>query len=203
MKTCLSYADWDMVGVLQSGSYLYGEGETALRESIKADLGILLAYVKKTSPNAKYFWQQSWVHGLGKEYDTVEEQLRYSDINRRVAIDTCAEYGMTRLPLGDAWDKVRHDPLIREGGRTLTTRIFKGKGNYDDLSHDGDVGGGQYLNACVAFEVLMGKSCLENTFRPKYEFEREDLSLSEEKIALLKNAAHQAVAEVYGAGFAK
>ncbi len=203
LRTCLSWKDWDMVGIQQSGSYLYGKGEEALRKSLEKDLGTLLAYVKRTHPNAKYFWQQGWVHGLGKEYDTVEEQLRYSDINRRVAIDTCAEYGMTRLPLGDAWDKVRHDPLIKEGGKTLTTRIFKGKGNYDDLSHDGDVGGGQYLNACVYYEVLTGKSCLENTFRPEYTYEGQDLSLSEEKIALLKNAAHQAVATVYGEDFAK
>ena len=92
---------------------------------------------------------------------------------------------------------------IGEGGKTLTTRIFLGKPDHDDLSHDGDVGGGQFLNACVAFEVITGKSCLENSFVPHYEFEGQDLSLSEEKITLLKNSAHQAVAGVYGEDFAK
>lgn len=203
LKTCLSWADWDMVGIQQSGTYLYGKGEDALRKSLEKDLGTLLAYVKRTHPNAKYFWQQGWVHGLGKEYDTVEEQMRYTDINRRVAQDTCAAYNLTCVPLGDAWESVRHDPLIHEGGKTLTTRIFQGKPDHDDLSHDGDVGGGQFLNACVYYEVLTQKSCLDNTFRPHYEYQGQDLSLSAEKIALLKNAAHSAVAAVYGEDFAK
>ena len=42
----------------------------------------------------------------------------------------------------------------------------------------------------------MGKSCIGNTWRPKYE-------LSEEKIAILQAAAHEAVAAVYGPGYAK
>jgi hypothetical protein len=59
------------------------------------------------------------------------------------------------------------------------------------------VGGGQYLNACIWFEVLSGKSCIGNTWRPS------DYRLSEEKIAGLQLAAHQAVAEMYGADYAK
>ncbi len=203
LKACLDFADWDVVSILQSGSLLYGKGEEALRNSIQKDLGTLLSYVKKFHPNAKYYWQQSWVHGIGNDCKDLADQARLTDINRRVAIDTCASYGMTRIPLGDAWELVRHDPLIREGGKTLTTRIFLGKPDHDDLSHDGDVGGGQFLNACVAFEVITGKSCLENSFVPHYEFEGQDLSLSEEKITLLKNSAHQAVAGVYGEDYAK
>ena len=55
-----------------------------------------------------------------------------------------------------------------------------------DTSHDGDIGGGQYLNACVWFETLTGQSCVGNAFRPDYE-------LSEEMITMLQNAAHIAV----------
>ena len=66
----------------------------------------------------------------------------------------------------------------------------------EDMYHDGDVGGGQYLNACVWFEVLTGKSCIGNTWRPSYE-------LSEERITQLQLAAHQAVAECYGEDYAK
>jgi len=65
-----------------------------------------------------------------------------------------------------------------------------------DLYHDGETGGGQYLNACVWFEVLTKKSCLDNSFRPSYE-------LSEEKVAALKQAAHEAVAIKYGASHVK
>ena len=65
----------------------------------------------------------------------------------------------------------------------------------DDGIHDGDMGGGQYLNACVWFEVITGKSCIGNTFRPEYKFINVDCSLTEEKIAVLQQAAHDAVAE--------
>lgn len=56
-----------------------------------------------------------------------------------------------------------------------------------------DIGGGQYLNACVWFETLSGLSCLGNTFRPDYE-------LSETLIEVLQQAAHEAVAQYRSAG---
>ena len=65
-----------------------------------------------------------------------------------------------------------------------------------DYKHDGDIGGGMYVNACVWYEVLMGESCVGNKWRPDYD-------LSEEKIAALQEAAHAAVAAVYGPGYAK
>jgi hypothetical protein len=51
------------------------------------------------------------------------------------------------------------------------------------------VGGGQYLNACVWFEVITGKSCVGNSFRPDY-------ALSAEKVEVLQQAAHQAVEDM-------
>lgn len=64
-------------------------------------------------------------------------------------------------------------------------------GNLGDMYHDGDIGGGQYLTASVWFEILTGRSCIGNTYRPDYE-------LSEEKIAALQQAAHEAVAMMNG-----
>ena len=55
-----------------------------------------------------------------------------------------------------------------------------------DNYHDGDTGGGQFLNACVWYEVITGESCLENEFVPMY-------GLEETKITAIKEAAHQAV----------
>ena len=77
---------------------------------------------------------------------------------------------------------------------TLCSRIKKG-GFIDDFTHDGDIGGGQYLNACVWFETLTGKSCIGNAFRPKYTYNEKEITLSEEKIRILQNAAHEAVKE--------
>ena len=111
-------------------------------------------------------------------------------------------YGISGVPTGDAWEKVRDLPLfnvphpeIPEATRfSLCSRIENGAFK-DDFSHDGDIGGGQYLNACVWFEVLTGESCLGNTFRPQYKYDGKDVSLTEEKILVLQNAAHDAMAE--------
>lgn len=197
MTYCLSRQNWDIISFQQSGKYVYGENgsEENLRNSINEHLPLLYKYVHERYPLAKYYWLQSWVHEIGdgsKGLSTLEQQKTITSWHRNVAKEICPKYDFVRVPCGDAWEAVRHDPLIREGGYTLTTRVQKGK-QIDDLSHDGDMGGGQYLNACVWFEKITGQSCVGNTFRPKYELEGRDVSLSEKKIALLQKAAHEAV----------
>ena len=197
MTYCLSRENWDVISFQQSGSYVYGKNgsEENLRSSVKEHLPLLYKYVHDRFPLAKYYWLQSWVHEVGegsKGLGTLEQQIAVTSWQRNVAKEVCLEYGFTRVPCGDAWEAVRHDPLIRENGYSLTARIQKGK-KIDDLSHDGDFGGGQYLNACVWFEKLLDQSCVGNPFRPRYELDGEDLSLSEKKIALLQKTAHEAV----------
>ena len=209
---CVNYRQWDVISLQQSGLYIYKDGEQSHREHVATDLPPIYNHLKEKHPNAHFFWQQSWVHELGKgKIVTLDDQLAMSASIRRVALGVCKQYSFTNVPCGDAWELVRHDPLIHEGGRNLTTRIFLNKPNHDDLYHDGCVGGGQYLNGCVWFETLTGQSCVGNPFRPTYVYKDIlnsnakpiDLSLSEEKIALLQNAAHTAVANAYGADYTK
>jgi hypothetical protein len=201
---CLDFRkDWDVISFCHAKGVIYTEGEVPYKKTISNHFPDVFGYVKNRFPNADYYFQQLWTQELGKAIHTVEEQREYTKIHARVARETAEENGIPWVPMGNAWDLVRFNPAIYEGGKNMTTRIFLGKPNHDDLGHDGDVGGGQYLNACVMFETLTGISCLENTFRPHYEFEGQDLSLSEEKIAILKKAAHQAVADVYGEEYAK
>jgi hypothetical protein len=203
MDTALNYKDWDSITLLQTTGRLFKIGEEQYRKETFTYLPGVYDYVYKKHPNAEYHWQQGWSRELGKDVFTVEEQLSSTAIMRKIAEEVCEEYKMDFAPLGEAWNLVRHDPIIYEGGKNMTTRIFQGRADYDDKGHDGDVGGGQYLNACVWFEILTGKSCVGTTYRPKYEFEGKDLSLSEEKITLLQNAAHKAVEKVYGNDFFK
>ena len=67
--------------------------------------------------------------------------------------------------------------------------VLCNRGAKSDNYHDGEEGGGQYLNACVWFETLTGQSCIGNTWRP------DTYELSESMIAALQQAAHRAVAE--------
>ena len=188
-----------------------------MRESIKAHLPQLYDLFRTRFPNAKYHWQQNWAHELrqcpeGKGMNSLEDQIARADDFRTIAKEVCEEYGFVNVPLGDAWLPVRHEPMFYERGegdypvRSLHTRVLNSKFvsapsvSNTDLSHDGDIGGGQYLNACVWFEIATHKSILGNTFRPSYTHEPTGniYQFTEEKIAVLQNAAHNAVLMHYG-----
>ena len=206
LHTCLYFRNWDVISFQQSGKYIYGRREdpmTDFRESIEPYLTNLYDLAHKAFPYATYYWLQSWAHELGNGVHTLEQQAYVTEVHRTVGKEVCDKYGFINVPCGDAWELVRHDPIIKADGKTLTTRIRNDDPMYDDLTHDGDHGGGQYLNACVWFEVLTGKSVIGNTFRPTYVLYDTEYPLSEEKISLLQNAAHTAVANFYGEDYAK
>lgn len=199
---CLSQGDWDVV-TLQPGNgpFRTGNMET-IRASVEPYIGDLLEYIRPKAPRAAYYWQQYWSPEVGNvngEYaiETTEQRDAFYNNVRTIALEIRDNHNLPLIPTGDAWQIVRDDPIIRVDGLTLCTRNRGGDPLYDDFSHDGDVGGGQYLNACVWFEVLTGRSCIGSTYRPG------DYSLTEEKVAALQQAAHDAVAAVYGEGYAR
>ena len=207
LDTCLAYKQWDIISMQQAAGQMNrrDDGEQVFRETLEKSMPRLYAYLHGEFPNAQFYWPQIWPIAVGRGIIATEDvQKQVAARYHNIAKDVCAQYNMTNVPEGDAWTLVRHDPVVTDGGtKTLTTRIFKGKPDYDDGVHDGDVGGGQYLNACVWYEVITHKLCKDNIFRPKYVFENQDLSLSEEKIALLQNAAHTAVVGIYGEDYFK
>ena len=188
----MAYGDWDVITLQQhfdvERTLTY---ETAL-ESCTPYAKELFDYLKANFPEAELYWQQTWAYQIGyptnengkMPVDSAAVQLRQHTQIRDVSITVCEENNVKRIPSGDAWHIARSGVL----GDTLCK---------NDCCHDGDTGGGQYLNACVWFEVLTGRSCIGNTWRP------DDYRLSEEKVAQLQNAAHEAVAAVYGADYAK
>lgn len=211
LEHCLSAEDdWDYISFQQSNRY----GTEAMRASIKAHLPQLYDLVHSRFPNAKYFWQQNWAHEVrqcpeGNGESSLESQIARTNAFRVIAKEVCEEYGFTNVPLGDAWEPIRHDPIFYEKGdgdfpvRSLHTRIYEGSRldgtlTNKDLSHDGNVGGGQYLNGCVWFEMITHKSVVGNSFRPYYGYQGLDMHLSEKKIEILQNAAHNAVLNYYG-----
>ena len=157
-------------------------------------------YVKEKNPTADLYWHQTWAYQVGyavaSNHDTpipdaLTQKLTHENI--KAASEVIAEdNGVKLIPAGDAWQIAREDSRI---GDVLCARASVNNG-LGDYYHDGDIGGGQYLNACVWYEVLTGKTCIGNTWRPNYE-------LSEEKIVALQEAAHAAVAAVYGEDYVK
>ena len=205
LKTALAYQNWDAFFLVSGNSKeVYAGNVEGYENPLRAYLPLVVNYLREKFPCAEYYWQQIWAQGLGKRSTSLEVQAQAAADFKAVSLRLTKDFNLINVPQGDAWQTVRHDPLIREDGKkTLNTRIFQGKSDYDDQIHDGDVGGGQYLNACVFFEVLTKKSCVGTSYRPQYTYKGKDMSLSEEKIALLQKTAHEAVAKAYGEDFAQ
>jgi len=207
LRMAMNIKNWDVISFdNNAASFGSGNAETAIGIA-EPYFGKLHAYMQKNFPDARLMWHEVWAGEIGCKKSTFEIndkefRTKIYEAKRDVMHHMMKEYGVEGVPTGDAWEKIRDLPLfttpvkgVTDWDRfTLCTRIQKGAVR-DDYSHDGDIGGGQYLNACVWFEILTGQSCLGNTFRPKYELDGKDLSLTEEKINLLQKTAHEAVAE--------
>ena len=182
--------NWDVIGICDGGmaDHRKGPAERVVSERDEYLTG-LLGYFRQEFPMTKLYWQQSSAYQVGynKSFtiasfsDQQIDCLVYRDIAKLVS----ERYDIGWVPRGDAAQIARANPIV---GDNLTAR--KGiNGDLGDMYHDGDIGGGQYLSACVWFEILTGQSCIGNTYRPDYE-------LSEEKISVLQQAAHDAVANM-------
>ena len=202
----LQMYNWDVISFQNSKTSMYKGGDKAgALATTEPYLSNLYEYVHDQYPLSNYYWHQNWSCEVGYDnsvYQMTSVDMRTEEYEKQkyVAEEVAKKYGFKIIPTGDAWEKVRDLPLFRtpiEGVNleefTLCSRIHNNK-FMDDLGHDGDIGGGQYLNACVAFEVITGQSCVGNTFCPKYELSGIDCSLTAEKIGILQNAAHEAVA---------
>ena len=188
LEYCLQQANWDAIS-LQTGTadFMAKPAEQVLSET-KTMRAELWEYIKTQFPLTKHYWHHSWSYQLGGEkfgvvYDDVSKQHNLDKNLAAIADQICIENEVLRIPTGPAWR------IVRDGGYdNMCERI----GVTGDYGHDGDVGGGQYLNACVWFETITGQSCIGNTWRPDY-------ALSEDLITTFQQAAHDAVAEINAA----
>lgn len=207
LDTALRAYNWDVIATACGGASLdSGDLQTAYKADTEPYLGKILDYVQGLFPMSRYIWIQKWANDVGGvtgyAVKTVEQRKAAQKILNEIAQLVKKNYGMEIAPCSDAWDKVRDLELFNtlpEGCPLEKFSMFsrlQDQQVMDDHIHDGDIGGGQYLNACVWFEVLTGESCIGNTFRPKYTYQAWDWSLSEEKIDILQKAAHEAVAEI-------
>ena len=205
LEWCLGQYDWDVIS-LQEGGGVFRVGGTILPTEeafarFETAYDTLVPYLQSQFPDADFYWHHTWAYQLGYKRDgdsyTVTEKSQQDESHaaqKAFAELVCDRYGLTKVPTGDAWK------IIRDGGYDkLCSRLgrdFYGEVNGGDYYHDGDIGGGQYLNACVWFETITGQSCIGTSYVPTYEHEGEIYGLNEGITAeQLQNAAHQAVAE--------
>ncbi len=188
LRTCLVQENWDAISFQQRIRETRGDLELA-KSSYYRYLSDLYQYVSGQFPQSKFFWHDTWAYQVGYDrngfaVDSVEKQAEMAKWSKDFALAVCQDYPLTRIPASDAWQYARQDSRVGD--------VLCNRGEKSDLYHDGDEGGGQYLNACVWFEIITEQSCIGNTWRP------DSYSLSEEKITALQQAAHRAVAESRG-----
>lgn len=194
LEWALAQAEWDVLTM----QYPSGTVKTATAQEGFDSLDLyskeLSDYLHEQFPDAMQCWGQVWAYQVGYDRDgyTVpdrETQLGLHQRHKELAYLAAAAYDRTLIPCGEAWEFVRQD-----GYDTLCARLGKGTDHEGDYYHEGDIGGGQYLNACVWFEMITGESCVGNTYVPTYVYNDEDYELLDGiTVEALQSAAHQAV----------
>lgn len=200
LAEALGYATWDVITCQQHFDVARTLDFGAGYDSCMPWAEDMFRDLRCRYPGARLCWQETWAYAVGYQHPdnrggpfdanrkngdvpNAAVQTRQQEVIRAVSKTVCAQCGVDMIPTGDAWTLARS-----RLGDTLTKA---------DCCHDGDVGGGQYLNACVWLEVLTGESCLGNTWRP------DNYVLPEEKIPVLQACAHEAVAAICSPDLAK
>ena len=220
LESALAKYEWDYISLQAGTSNLLSDGAQSLFDANKLYWESLLDYFIEQFPNARIGWHQSWANQAneyGKETSslTPENQTRWADLIDEYGILVTDYYNkpagetvVQRINTGRAWQLCRED-----GYDYLCARLGKtnsGMANAGDGYHDGDIGGAQYLNACVWFEILTGKSVVGNSYVPEYktsstldselfnklnvEKTENGYKLTDEFAAQLQQYAHEAVA---------
>lgn len=184
LTQCLSTANWDVITMQEAINPVRSLDRDLVFSELEPYMRDLMKKIQTQFPQSTYMFHQTWASEVGYSGAngsilTKEAQEIQHTVTRDVALALCKKYDLERIPVGDAWQIARADARV---GDTLCHK----DGKVGDYCHDGNTGGGRYLNGCVWFEVLTGKSCVGNTWRPDYD-------LSEEKVAALQEAAHKAV----------
>ncbi len=185
LKHCLKQENWDVISLQQhfEPSQAHDDYEAALKMT-SPYANEIYDYLRTNFPKTKLVWHQTWAYKIGfvssdkseSIPDAAYQKQCYENI-RAVAHKVAEDNGAALIPCGDAWQYARANPIV---GEDLTK---------PDGYHDGPEAGGQYMNACVWFESLTGKSCIGNTWRSS------SYTLTEEKIAVLQESAHRAASE--------
>lgn len=179
LESALAKYEWDYISLQAGTSGLLDSGAQGLFDANKLYWESLLDYFIEQFPNARIGWHQSWANQAneyGKETSslTPENQTKWADLIDEYGILVTDYYNkpagktvVQRINTGRAWQFCRED-----GYDYLCARLGKsnsGVSHAGDGYHDGDIGGAQYLNACVWFEILTGQSVVGNPYVPEYK----------------------------------
>lgn len=188
LKQHLVAQAWDFVTIQQASIKSH---DTATYRPFAQQLH---AYIKQHAPKAEVLMHQTWAYRVDdprfkvaapKAGEPKTQAEMYEQLTRAYTT-IAAELGIRRLPVGDAFFLADTDPkwgyqpdakfdfknnnesLLPNQKHSLHVgwRFAKGKDGKTGLSIDGHHANiaGEYLGACVWFEVLYGESVVGNAF---------------------------------------
>ena len=223
LEWCLAQYEWDFI-TLQGGLSVTEAGVEAYFEESRQYWEPLLDYLLEQFPNAQIGWKENVarqvVHYKEGNPITPEDQKNSTEMNqtytkllRDYYNEPSGKMLIKTVPSAGAWQKVRDAGYDFLMCRLNKTNPVTGVAHAGDGYHDGDIGGGQLLNAFIWFETITGISCLDIDYIPEYKTSAvlsEELlgqvrvvktengyALDPELVQLLKQCAHEAVVE-YG-----
>ena len=224
LESCLAQYEWDFITLQEGGSTMSEDGADAYFVKSQKYWEPLLDYLIEQFPNAQIGWKENVgrqvVHQKEGTTMTPEGQQAATDLNQafsKLIRDyynvPAGETVIKTVAAAGAWQKVRDNGYDFLMCRLNKTNPVTGVAHAGDGYHDGDIGGGQLLNALVWFETITGISCLDIDYIPEYKTSAvlsEELlgqvrvvktengyALDPELVVLLKQCAHEAVVE-YG-----
>lgn len=174
LEWCLAQGEWDVISMQEYTGNIRNDTAEAHLEKTDLYTDTLFPYISSEFPNAKFYFHQTW--SFQKGYDrngytvtTAAKQAEDTYNQQQFALGLLRKYGDPatsgvagsefqcmdgRVPTGEAWQLVRdgwggyapYDDLCKRTGTAS---------NLGDYYHDGDLGGGQYLNALTWFFRIM------------------------------------------------
>lgn len=209
LEDALNWAQWDYISM--HGAMPVAVINPGERISVRADLAAkaepLFDRFHERHPHAQLLWQRTWFFEVGykgsKRTYTAEDGVGYNEGIQMVAdyiteeLDKEKPYDLIQVNTGAAWMEARKlnetlDLLPYGGLCAMLARNSFGDGRFGagDGLHDGDIGGGQLLNAYVWYMTLTGNTDLSRSkYAPVYRNSGIDYTLSGELIDMLKQAA--------------
>jgi len=224
LEWALAQQEWDFISLQEGGSTMGNDGADLYFQKSQKYWEPLLDYLLEQFPDAQIGWKENVgrqvVHQKEGTTMTPEGQQAATDLNQAFSKLIRDYYnvpsGQTLIKtvgVAGAWQKVRDNGYDFLMCRLNKTNPVTGVAHAGDGYHDGDIGGGQFLNACVWFETITGISCLDIDYVPEYKTSavlsdslleqvrvvktENGYTLDPELVALLKQCAHEAVVE-YG-----
>ena len=212
LEDALNWTQWDYISMhgAMPVSVINPEERVAVRDELAAKAEPLFDRFYELHPHAQLLWQRTWFFEVGykgKITYTAEDGIGYNEGIQMVAdyiteeLDKEKPYDLIQVNTGAAWMEARklnetRDLLPYGGLCAMLARNSFGDGRFGagDGYHDGDIGGGQLLNAYVWYMTLTGNTDLtRSNYAPVYKYVTQEYPLSSELIDMLKTAAMTAV----------